>query len=163
MCARWGAWVEPWHYGIDVNHVLDKCSPRNAGRIQWKVCEGRGQRTKTGDKNKDKENEDKKRKEMCTGQEFREREKFPSFQRRGKQIFLSCASHSIINHSLLFFIEISFIIFPFCNSSFLSPEVFFLFLSFRMAQNLCYVLLNPSSGPPLSLPIPVTVGISSVL
>lgn len=88
---------------------------------------------------------EKKRKEMCTGQEFREREKFSSFQLRGKQIFLSCASHSIINHSVLFFIEISFFFFlSFCNSFFfLSPEVFFLLLCCRMVQNLRYVLLMP--------------------
>ena len=68
-----------WNRGIDVNHILDKCSPGNAGRIQSKFVkeESIG---KKDDKNKDIENEDgEKRKEMCTGQEFREREKFPSF------------------------------------------------------------------------------------
>jgi hypothetical protein len=58
-----------WNRGIDVNHILDKCSPENAERIQSKFVK-EDRIGKKGDKNKDIENEDgekKKRNVYGTG------------------------------------------------------------------------------------------------
>jgi hypothetical protein len=56
--------LTPWNRRIDVNHVPDKCSRRNAYGIHWKSVE-KEQRTRGEDKNKDIENEDKEKgKEM---------------------------------------------------------------------------------------------------
>jgi hypothetical protein len=127
--------------GIDVNHILDKCSPGNAGRIQSKFVKEE-RIGKKGDKNKDIENEDGKKKEKkCVRDRNFEREKnFFRFSYEENKFF----SRVLVTASsiTLFSFLSRFLFFSFCNSFFfLSPEVFFLLLCRRMVQNVRYVLL----------------------
>jgi hypothetical protein len=75
--------VTLWSRRRDANHVLDKRFAQTRTENALQVVRRKTVRRRADDKNKDIENEDRERerigKKMCTGQEFREREKFLSF------------------------------------------------------------------------------------